>query len=332
MSACNHNGMVTKVEYPINAAILSDLAKAGSIPDNLMKEGISLEPWSLAYKPPQYKAADMSLLKDHQVTIDEIQESLRENRILNLPDFDKHRNTSEFSGFSAIPSIIVIALFIGIVVLVLYKFRRWAAIFATLSSPSAVKGYTFVEPTPCPKTPICATVRDVWGAASISIILPAVILIVILVLGVLYNRRHRYVKSKTQIFLQVSIGAITKCIFLTSLPYPTTSVARSNEEIIGSIHVRKTTFRQMAAINWISTLVIDNCLEDHGIVAYKLPAMVLIDRALAKAVYNSTPSAIMVRLLVSDGTVATVVPIRKHNEQALGWVHLEPPKGAIEIE
>ena len=47
MSACNHNGMVAKVEHP--AAILSDLAKAGGIPDNLVKEGISLEPWSLAY-------------------------------------------------------------------------------------------------------------------------------------------------------------------------------------------------------------------------------------------------------------------------------------------
>ena len=86
----------------------------------------------------------------------------------------------------------------------------------------------------------------------------------------------------TQIFLQVSIGAITKCIFLTSLPYPTTSVKRSNAEIIGSMQVRKTTFRQMAAINWISTLVIDNCLENNGIVAYKLPAMVMILSGLAK--------------------------------------------------
>ena len=174
VSACNHNGIVTKVEYPINAAILSDLAKAGGIPDNLMKEGITLEPWSLAYRPPKYKAANMAFLKDHRVTIDEIQESLREDRTLNLPDFDIHRNTSEFSIFTTIPSLDVIALFIGIVVLVVYKFKRWATILATLSSPSAVNGYTFVEPTPCPSPLTCATVQDTWGAAGISIILPAV--------------------------------------------------------------------------------------------------------------------------------------------------------------
>ena len=89
-----------------------------------MKEGISLEPWSLAYRPPKYKAADIAFLKDHRVTIDEIQESLREDCTLNLPDFDIHRNTIEFSIFTTIPSLVVIALFIGIVVLVVYKFRR----------------------------------------------------------------------------------------------------------------------------------------------------------------------------------------------------------------
>ena len=60
---------------------------------------------------------------------------------------------------------------------------------------------------------------------------------VILVLGVLYNHRHRCLNSKTKIFLQVSIGAITKCIFLMSLPYTKTSVTGSNAEIIGSMHV-----------------------------------------------------------------------------------------------
>ena len=170
------------------------------------------------------------------------------------------------------------------------------------------------------------------GVAGIFIILPAVILIIILVLGVSYNCRHRGLNSKTQISLQVSIGAITKCVFLTSLPYPTISVKRSNAEIIGAMQVRKNTFRQMAAINWISILVIDNCLENNGIVAYRLPAMVLIDSGLAKAICNLTSGAIMVRLLVSDSTVATVVPIHKENEQTLGWVHLEPPKRAIEIE
>ena len=332
VSACNHNGLVTKVEYPINAAILSDLAKAGTIPDNLIREGVSLEPWSVAYKPPKYKAADMAILKNQKVTINEIQESLREDHLLTLPDFDIHKKTSEFSVFTTIPSLIVIVLFIGIGALVFYKFRRWAAILGAVSSPAAVKGYTFVEPTPCPAIPTCATVPDVWMAASVSIILTAVILLIVLVLVMVYNRRRRRCTDKTQIFLQISIGAITKCISLTSLPYPTTSVTRSNAEVIGSMHVRKTTFRQMAAINWISTLVVDNCLEDHGTVAYKLPAMVRIDSELATAIYNSTPGAILVRLLVSDGTVATVVPIRKQENQALGWVHLEPPKGAIEIE
>ena len=40
----------------------------------------------------------------------------------------------------------------------------------------------------------------------------------------------------------------------------------------------------------------------------------------------------MIRLLVSDGTVTMVVPIRKQNNQELGLVYLEPLKGAIQIE
>ena len=44
ISACSSKTRITRVEYPINTGILSDLAEAGEIPEKLITEGMSLQP------------------------------------------------------------------------------------------------------------------------------------------------------------------------------------------------------------------------------------------------------------------------------------------------
>ena len=52
--------------------------------------------------------------------------------------------------------------------------------------------------------------------------------------------------------------------------------------------------------------------------AYKLPSVVPIDKQLAESLYSVSPDRIMVRLLVSDGAVATLVPVRDRDHINLG--------------
>ena len=101
-------GPTWNAAWAINTAIISDLAEAGEVPEKLITEGMSLEPWAVAYKPPKYKAADTALLAHHKVSVDQIQQSLRETRLLRLPDFDINSKTSEFSLMTTIPSVIII--------------------------------------------------------------------------------------------------------------------------------------------------------------------------------------------------------------------------------
>ena len=52
--------------------------------------------------------------------------------------------------------------------------------------------------------------------------------------------------------------------------------------------------------------------------AYKLPSVVPIDKQLAESLYSVSPDRILVRLLVSDGAVATLVPVRDRDHINLG--------------
>ena len=147
----------TRVEYPLNTAILSDLAEAEEIPEKLIPERMSLQPWSVAYKPPKYKAADTALLAHHKVSVHQIQESLRENRLLHLPDFVINSKTL----MTTIPSVIIICIIMTIVALVFYEIRRLSVILAALSSPLATQAYVFEDQAPCPIPLECATGEDV---------------------------------------------------------------------------------------------------------------------------------------------------------------------------
>ena len=330
VSACKRKDLVTNVEYPINAAILLDLAEAGQIPDTLLKEGSSLQPWAVAYKPPKYKAADTNILANHKVKVDDIQRSLRENRPLHLPNFDETKSSGSFSTFTTIPSVTLGILFIIVVALIFYRYRHVAMIFAALSNPPAVKGYVFKDPTPCPAVPQCATVQELWGMSSMVLILPTILLVSASLIAIFRIIKKRALRNKTQVFLQVSIGAISETVLITSFPFPATRVTRSNAEIIGCMQVRKTSFKQYVMVNWVSTLRVDNCFENNTPVAYKLPNVIQITNRLAKTIYNSSPDTIMIRLLVSDGTVATLVPLHARDDSHLGWVPLEPPRAEIQ--
>ena len=331
VSACSKNDRVTKVEYPINAALLSDLADAGEIPDSLIKEGMSLEPWAIAYKPPKYRAADTALLARQQVSVDEIQNSLRENRLIRLPDFDINSKTSEFSLLTTIPSLIVIGIVVAIMACVFYKLRYMGAVLAALSGPTATNAYTFVDPTPCPIIDRCATVEDMWMTSSVALVNLIVLVILATIAIFMYIFGKKSFGTKTQVMLQVNIGQYLETLFVTKLPFQTSKVARSNAEIIGTMSVRKTMFKQVAVITWVSNLIIDNCLDGNNNIAFKLPSIIPVNRKLATAIYNSSPGSVMVRLLVSDGIIATMVPIYRRDDPNLGWVPMVPPKGPIQV-
>ena len=93
------------------------------------------------------------------LTVDQIQQSLKENRLLRLPDFDINSKTSKFSLMTTIPSVIIIGIIMTIVALAFYKIRRLSVILAALSSPLATQAYVFEDQAPCPIPLECATGR-----------------------------------------------------------------------------------------------------------------------------------------------------------------------------
>ena len=133
-----------------------------------------------------------------------------------------------------------------IVALVFYKIRHLSVILAALSSPLATQAYVFKDQASCPIPLECATVEDVWITSGI--ILTAITAMVIIVV-LWYMYRSRSSGTKTQVLLQVSTGPVMESIFVTTLPFPTTKLARSHSEIIRTMDVRKTIFRQYALFN-----------------------------------------------------------------------------------
>ena len=192
------------------------------------------------------------------------------------------------------------------------------AVLAALSGLTATKAYTFVDPTPCPIIDRCATVEDMWMTASVALVNLIVLVVLATIAISMYIFGKKSVGTKTQVMLQVNIGQDLETLFQTC------KVARSNAEIIGTMSVRKTMFKQVAIITWVSNLIIDNCLDGNNNIAFKLPSIISVNRKLATAIYNSSPGSVMVRLLVSlsqpwfqyiDGTTPTWVGSRWYHRK-----------------
>ena len=235
IASCNRDSLVTKVEYPINAAILADLSEANRLPVNLVRDEMTSEPWALASKPPQYKAADSAMLVDHEIPASVIRDSIKTSELLKLPNFDKERNASNFSFKRDIPSVLTAVFVLGLFALVFYRLRAMGAVLAALAAPRVSQAYVIPRAKQLPLIPECATLHDVWSSSLTMVSLISCLFLVVLV-GMLARWGKRwYGDRKTNVLLQISTGEVLRTIRIMSIPHPSPLIQRSGTEIIGSM-------------------------------------------------------------------------------------------------